>query len=1349
MHNGSERYTVRNERFSIFRVTWSAWLIVAGLFVAAASSGLASEIPFSDTFSYADTNALVNGSNEWGVAGSGTAIVTNGVAELVNVVLTNAFTDGENAVWTDLNIQLIPGDDTTTNPPAGSTYAFYVNTSSNVVVYDGTNSLTLTDTSVSATGTTRFTIRSDYSTDTWDLYVDEALATNDLGFYDTNANVCTEFGVYSGAGTGADTTSVDSVALDTEGPSFLTPDASFATLDTAFSESAGTVSVTVTLSQVYLYGTVLINYEKTGGTATDGEDYENYSDGQLTFTAGDQSESFTFDIINDTSNEPNETIEFTLTGSSNAGLVAPTNVTLTINDDNTDWNLPFTENFNGLALGNLAGTNGWQGEDAVVQNDVTYDSSLKAGGITSTTGRAFHQFSGTESNVWTDLYIQPVFGDDTTTNPPAGSTFAFFVNTASNVVVYDGTSMVTTTATVVEHAWTRFTVNSDYASETWDLYLNGSQISTNRDFYHTTVSAYSEFGILTGGGDSNAPVDDIYIATGTPTFLPPPVSFSPTSDSFAEDSGTVTGTVVLGWSYDEACAVDVVLAGGTASNIYDYTYTTQTLDFAIGVTTQTFTFAISNDIVAEPEETIIFGLGNFSDCTEGSNNSFTATIQVDPSEVPDAYFAATSDSVAESAGAITIDVSLSAPYPAGPLTVDYALTGGSADVADYTSYSNGQLTFIANDTSESITLTIVNDTDGEDAETLEFTLTGSTADLVSPTNFTLTIQNDPNDWSLPFTENFNGLNTTNLAGQHGWQGDDAVVQTDVTRGGSAKAGGVTSSTGRAYHTFNDDQTNVWTDLYIQPVFGDDSTTNPPSDATFAFFVNTASNVVVYNGAAMETTSVSVVKDAWTRFTVNSDYANTNWDLYVDGVLAAEDRAFYSTTHTDYNEFGVITGGGSSNAPLDDIYIATGEPTFLPPRASFAPTSASYAEDSGTVTGSVVLSWEYESACAVDVVLAGGTASNIYDYTYSTQTLNFASGITTQNFTFAISNDIVAEPEETIIFGLGNFSDCSAGADSNFTATIEVDPSEAVDASFAAISDSVAESAGAITIEVQLSAPYPVSSLTVDYALTGGSAESADYTAYSDGQLTFAANDTSENITLTIVNDTDGEDPETLEFTLTGSTANLVSPTNFTLTIQDDPNDWTLPFSETFESLALTDLNGQNGWRGTDSVVQNLLTYGGSTKAGAVTSSTGRAYHQFGGNETEVWTDFYLQPEFGSEVPTNIPSDATFVFYVNASSNVVAYNGTNATELTSVTVTNDAWTRFTVHSKYDTKQWRLYVGGGSPVTTWYEFYNTNATRYSEFGLIRGGTNDMAEVDDVDIVLSMPSGVWIPGTLFKFR
>jgi hypothetical protein len=109
------------------------------------------------------------------------------------------------------------------------------------------------------------------------------------------------------------------------------PAASFsgATLD--IGESAGQATITVNLS-VAPDHTVNINYATGGGTATAGSDYTSAA-GTLHFGSGQTSKSFGIMISDDALDEPNETIQLTLSSPSGGTLGTPAGSTLTIADD--------------------------------------------------------------------------------------------------------------------------------------------------------------------------------------------------------------------------------------------------------------------------------------------------------------------------------------------------------------------------------------------------------------------------------------------------------------------------------------------------------------------------------------------------------------------------------------------------------------------------------------------------------------------------------------------------------------------------------------------------------------------------------------------------------------------------------------------------------------------------------------------------------------------------------------------------------------------------------------------------------------------------------------------------------
>ena len=1127
----------------------------------------------------------------------------------------------------------------------------------------------------------------------------------------------------------------------------------FESATVSYNESDGAQIVTVALSAVNSLATATVHHVvlAAGTTAIDATDY-TYTPGVISFDPGETNKTFSFTIQDDTDGEGDETIVFGLQYFTNSLPGTITNLTVTILDDPSDWTLPFVETFEDRTIGDLDGQYGWDAQDAEVQSANAY-AGTQAGSVTSATGYARHTFAGAETDVWTDLLVQPVFDGGSTTNPPAGSSFAFYVNGGGNVVVYNGTSTQTLATTVIENEWTRFAVHSDYNATNWALYVDGALAIENLSFFDSGATAFTEFGLIAGAGESNAPVDNVSITLSPSTNVQPTASFVVAATNYAEDAGIVTGYVNLAWSYSGTAEVNVVVFGGTADNGSDYGFNTQTLSFDPGITSQPFTLSISNDVVSEVAETIFLGFDNFSECSAGDTTNSTITIDIDPldSALPDINFTVGALAVAESVGTLTATVQLSSAY-SGTVTVSHAVSPASTATLgqDYNGYTPGVFSFDPGEQIKTFDFTILNDTSNELAETIVFTLDGITnATPIVPTNLTVTIGVDNGDWSLPFTEDFESRTVADLDGQYGWSAVDGIVQT-ATRYAGSKAGGITSATGRAYHLFADAQTDVWTELYIQPVFDGGAVTSAPAGSSFAFFVNASGDVVVFNGTSTQTVSAAIQENTWVNFVVHSDYATTNWDLYVDGGLLIAGLDFYDSA-SSYSEFGLENGGGVSNAPVDNVSITLTRPASMPPTLSFDAATASYDEDSGTVTGAVSLSWTFGAIASADVVVLGSSTAtgSGTDYTYGTASLSFGIGESNKTFTFSITDDIDPEGDETIVFGLTNIVNGSAGPVDTYTATILNDGSDLPPTlAFDVASASFAENAGTGTGTVSLSSIYS-GTATVDVVVNGSSTATgggADYT-YSTASLTFLPGQTNKTFTFSITDDSDGEEAETIVFGLANfvnGSAGLID--TYTATIQEDSSDWSLPFYETFEARTLGDLNGQQGWAAVDGIVQTATPYAGS-KAGGITSATGRAYHLFADAQTDVWTDLYIQPVFDGGAVTSAPAGSSFAFFVNASGDVVVFNGTS-TQTVSAAIQENTWARFTVHSHYATKTWDLYVNSViPPVASGLGFYDTNVTGYTEFGLENGGGVSNAPVDNVSITLSRPAD--FRRTMFMFR
>ncbi len=99
-------------------------------------------------------------------------------------------------------------------------------------------------------------------------------------------------------------------------------------------EGAGTITVTVERTGGST-GSASVTYQTSGGTATPGADYQPAS-GTLNWANGNaQPRTFAITVLNDTVDEPDETVTIQLTGASGASLGSPASATLNILDDET------------------------------------------------------------------------------------------------------------------------------------------------------------------------------------------------------------------------------------------------------------------------------------------------------------------------------------------------------------------------------------------------------------------------------------------------------------------------------------------------------------------------------------------------------------------------------------------------------------------------------------------------------------------------------------------------------------------------------------------------------------------------------------------------------------------------------------------------------------------------------------------------------------------------------------------------------------------------------------------------------------------------------------------------------
>lgn len=176
----------------------------------------------------------------------------------------------------------------------------------------------------------------------------------------------------------------------------------------------------------------------------------------------------------------------------------------------------------------------------------------------------------------------------------------------------------------------------------------------------------------------------------------------------------------------------------------DYMLAPGVLNFAIGEQSKNIPLMVIDDSTVEGPDNLTIVLRNPNGAQLGTTTQFTYTIIDNDSAaaLPFAGFASTASSVSEAAGTTTFPVTLSAAA-AGPVSIDYAVTGGTAvSPADYT-LANGTVTFAPGETVKGITMTLAQDPGVESNETVTVTLSNpSGVQFGTLSTHTLTILDD-------------------------------------------------------------------------------------------------------------------------------------------------------------------------------------------------------------------------------------------------------------------------------------------------------------------------------------------------------------------------------------------------------------------------------------------------------------------------------------------------------------------------------------------------------------------------------------------------------------------------------
>ncbi len=425
------------------------------------------------------------------------------------------------------------------------------------------------------------------------------------------------------------------------------------------------------------------------------------------------------------------------------------------------------------------------------------------------------------------------------------------------------------------------------------------------------------------------------------------------------------------------------------------------------------------------------------------------------------------------------DVTLSAASTV-QVTVPYATSAGTAQAADFVAQS-GTLTFAPGQTTKSITIAVVGDTDIEGDETFNVTLSNPSAAVLGTSTVGVgTIVNDDTPTiDVTAVSQFEGAadNPLVFAVTTSQASSSPVLVPFQTEDGSAAAGDYTGTSGTL---------------------------------TFAAGSTTAQFVTV---------------------TVNGDTdfeQNENFRL----VLTKPANAIFGSSE------------GEAEATLindDGPHITFAEQTVSHPEGNLNTTAYVFTVNINVVSASDV-TVEFETQNGTD---PNHSASSSSDYSATTGLLSFAPGELTKDVTVLVKGDTLSEANEDFFLNLINPSANVTLAQTRATGTIvdeDVKPTLSFDESPVSVTEGDLGTS-ALVFTVNLSAASG-QTITAKYSTNDGTATVAgnDYVPATAATLTFTAAQTQQTITVLINGDTIGEANEnfTLDLFDATNTANAGS-----------------------------------------------------------------------------------------------------------------------------------------------------------------------------------------------------------------
>lgn len=595
-----------------------------------------------------------------------------------------------------------------------------------------------------------------------------------------NAGTTTGTGTGTGAGatTGAGTTTTVTPVTNPVVTPPPPPTPVLFSIEGGATSDAAQSSITFTITRSGNVGvSASVNYATASGSAGAGVDFTANA-GTVTFNPGETSKTVTITVLANANGEPEESFSVSLNGAS-AGSGTPANIIggSASGTIAADPPLPSLSIAGVTVIDAVAGTavlivtrTGFLDVPTTVTYQTAPGSAVEGSDFSPTSGSI--SFAAGQVSAQVSVAIAP---DSATVGGEAAETFTVaLINPVGGLI---DPAAGTATVVIAQDPLATFSISADApaleGSTAVVTVTRGGDISRTVAVGYAAESGSATVGTDTGGADAGLLVFGIGVTTQTISFpivndtiqeqaesftvslrnpvggtigqgsatvsiLADPVASYAIDSVQVAEGATAILTVTRAGDLTLPGSVSFATAAGSATSPGDFQSASGTLTFAAGQASATISIATVRDNIQEQAESFTVQLSNPVRGTI-ANGTGTVSVSADP---PLPTVSISGGSTSDTApGSLSFTITLSAPATT-TITVDYTTENGSATAGSDFTATSGTVTFLAGQTTQTVSVAIAADSSGEDDESFTMRLTGALGAIIAGGSATGTISGD-------------------------------------------------------------------------------------------------------------------------------------------------------------------------------------------------------------------------------------------------------------------------------------------------------------------------------------------------------------------------------------------------------------------------------------------------------------------------------------------------------------------------------------------------------------------------------------------------------------------------------